>query len=77
MQTIADYMIRCRSLGENRQEGTKMTNIGIEPKQYEFECVCGYCWIDSQNNGCPMCGETIEIKAEKYEIKQPKEFDRK
>jgi len=34
--------------------------------QYEYECICGYFWIDSENNGCPMCGEDTEIKIYNY-----------
>lgn len=49
----------------------------IEPTQYEFECPCGYIWIDDTNNGCPMCSNTTDISATPYEIKQPKEFMRK
>lgn len=46
-------------------------------KQYEYECDCGYVWIDSENNGCPMCGEQTQITAEKYSSLQPETFDRK
>lgn len=51
-----------------------MSKIGIEPKQYEFECPCGYIWINCGNTGCPMCSETNGITVKPYEIKQPKEF---
>jgi len=52
----------------------KTTKIGIEPKQYEFECVCGFVWIDCENNGCPMCDETNKITVESYESKHPSTF---
>ena len=52
-------------------------NIGIEPKQYEFECPCGYVWIDSQNSGCPMCNETDGITVEPYESKHPDTFGKR
>ncbi|KKN73078.1 hypothetical protein LCGC14_0403870 [marine sediment metagenome] len=55
----------------------KAMRIGIECKQYEFECPCGYVWIGPQNCECPMCCETVGITAKQYEIKQPKEFNRK
>ena len=40
----------------------------------EYECQCGYVWIDDQNYGCPMCGERIEVVRRDYIIKQPSEF---
>lgn len=46
-------------------------------RQCEYECICGYIWIDSKNNGCPMCGKTTGIITKPYEIKQPKEFSKK
>lgn len=45
-------------------------------KQYEFECQCGYSWIDSENNGCPMCGEQIEITIKDYQSLPVSEFNR-
>lgn len=56
---------------------TRLTKIGIEPKQYEFECSCGYIWIDSKNNSCPMCGEQVSITATPYESKQPDTFGKR
>ena len=50
------------------------TRIGIEPKQYEFECKCGYVWIDSQNKPCPMCGNEIGITPQPYESLPPNSF---
>ena len=52
-------------------------NIGIEPKQYEFECLCGHIWIDCQNTGCPMCSEKDGIAVKQYEIPQPKNLSKK
>ena len=46
-------------------------DIGIEPKQWEFECPCGHIWIDCQNTGCPMCSEQVGITAKPHDIKQP------
>lgn len=54
-----------------------MRKIGIEPKQYEFECTCGYIWINCENTGCPMCTEKDGISVKPYEIKQPKNFNKK
>ena len=45
--------------------------------QYEYECICGYAWIDSENNGCPMCGESAKIIGEPYQSLPPESFDRK
>lgn len=42
--------------------------------QYEYECVCGYIWIDSERQPCPMCGESAQITAEPYESST--DFDR-
>ena len=51
--------------------------------EYEYECACGYIWIDdgtfgwtSENNGCPMCGETTNITAEPYESLPPDKLNR-
>jgi len=46
-------------------------NVKKYKKQYEFECACGHIWIDSENQGCPMCGEQVQITAEKYESLPP------
>lgn len=48
----------------------------MDVKQYEYECICGYVWIDDQNYGCPMCGAKEQIVRREYTIKQPCEFDR-
>ena len=45
-------------------------------KQYEYECACGYIWIDNTNNGCPMCGEEANITAEPYESLPPDKLNR-
>ena len=45
-------------------------------RQSEFECTCGYVWIDSENNDCPMCGETTIILAEPYESLPPDKLNR-
>lgn len=54
-----------------------MRKIGIEPKQYEFECECGHTWIDSQNNSCPMCSNEVGITAVPYETKPPNKFGKR
>lgn len=52
-------------------------------KQYEYECVCGYCWIDDKNDGwlplrgCPMCGEKIRVTITTYESLPPEKFNKK
>jgi len=46
----------------------------LEEQQWEYECPCGYIWIDSQNNGCPMCGNTVGIIPQLYETKHPDKF---
>jgi len=45
--------------------------VPLEERQWEYECPCGYIWIDSQNNGCPMCGNTVGIIPQPYETKHP------
>ena len=52
-------------------------NIKKYKQQYEYECICGYVWIDSENNGCPMCSEQTQITAEKYESLPPENFSKK
>lgn len=52
-------------------------NTPIKARQYEYECICGHIWIDSENNGCPMCYETVDISVQPYEIKQPNTFNKK
>ena len=52
-------------------------NIGIEPKQYEFECPCGYIWIGSENQPCPMCKNKIGITAQSYRTKPPDTFGKR
>lgn len=54
-----------------------MSKIGIEPKQYEFECPCGYIWVDSQNQSCSMCSNEIGITTEPYETKHPNKFGKR
>ena len=51
--------------------------IGIEPRQYEFECPCGYIWIDSQRHPCPMCSNEVGITATPYESKHPDKFGKR
>jgi len=46
----------------------------LEERQWEYDCPCGYIWIDSQNNGCPMCGNTVGIIPQPYETKHPDKF---
>ena len=40
----------------------------------EFECTCGYVWIDDHNYGCPMCGKRDDVIRRDYVIKQPEQF---
>jgi len=51
-------------------------NIKKYKTQYEYECICGYVWIDSENQGCPMCGEQTQITAEKYNSLPPNKLNR-
>jgi len=51
-------------------------NIKLYKKQYEFECICGHVWIDDTNNGCPMCGEKIQIITESYDSLPPEGFSK-
>lgn len=46
-------------------------------KQYEYECQCGYVWLDNENNGCPMCGEKTKITATEYKSLPPEKFNKK
>lgn len=46
-------------------------------KQYEFECKCGYVWLDDQNYGCPLCQNHEDIIRRDYVIAQPETFNRK
>ena len=39
--------------------------------QYEFECQCGYVWIDDHNYGCLMCQNHTDIIRRNYNIRQP------
>ncbi len=48
-----------------------------ESKLYEFECSCGYIWIDFKNQGCPMCGNEVGITVEDYETKHPDTFGKR
>lgn len=43
----------------------------------EYECQCGYIWIDNHNYGCPMCGKQDDVIRHDYIIRQPITFDRK
>ena len=45
-----------------------------EHNMNEFECPCGYIWIDDQNYNCPMCGEQDDVIRQDYIIKQPEQF---
>ena len=45
-------------------------------QQYEFECVCGHVWIDSERLPCPMCGDDTNITAEPYESLSPDKLNR-
>jgi len=45
--------------------------------QSEYECQCGYIWIDDYNHGCPMCGKRDDVIRRDYVIKQPNEFGAK
>lgn len=51
--------------------------IGIEPKQYEFECPCGHIWIDSKGQACPMCGNTLDMSVIPYNTKHPDTFGKR
>ena len=51
-------------------------NIKLYKKQYEFECICGHVWIDDTNDGCPMCGEKIQIITESYDSLPPEGFSK-
>lgn len=53
------------------------TPKGFEPRQYEFECPCGYIWIDSENQPCPMCSNEVNITAIPYETKHPDNFGKR
>ena len=55
----------------------KTGKIGIEPREYEFECPCGYIWIDCQNQPCPMCCGESGISAIPYETKKPNTFGKR
>ena len=43
----------------------------------EYECTCGYIWIDDQNYGCPMCQNYNDIIRRDYVIPQPETFAHK
>ena len=49
---------------------------------YEYECICGYIWIDdaqtywSNSHTCPMCGEQMRIIVELYESLSPDKLNR-
>ncbi len=51
-------------------------------KQYEYECICGYVWIDDVQtywdncHTCPMCNERTKITVEPYESLPPDKLDR-
>ena len=45
-------------------------------RQYEYECACGYVWIDSERQPCPMCSEEVNITAEPYESLPPDKLNR-
>ena len=48
--------------------------IKLEPKrQYEYECICGYIWIDSETLPCPMCRQW-PISQIPYESLPPENF---
>lgn len=32
----------------------------------EYECQCGYVWIDDHNYGCPMCGKQDDVIRRDY-----------
>ena len=43
----------------------------------EYECTCGYTWIDDHNYGCPMCSKQDDVIRRDYVIKQPREYGSK
>ena len=45
-------------------------------QQYEYECICGYVWIDSERLPCPTCGDDTNITAEPYESLSPDKLNR-
>ena len=47
-----------------------------QTQQYEFECICGYIWIDNERQSCPMCDGDTNITAEPYESLPPNELNR-
>lgn len=78
IQAFCAYQEYCRVFSSaNNKVGTKKMNIKNYKKQYEYECICGHIWIDSENQGCPMCSEQTQITAEKYESLPPESFDRR
>lgn len=48
-----------------------------EHKINEYECTCGYVWIDDANYGCPMCQNHVNIIRRDYVIPQPENFAHK
>jgi len=45
---------------------------------YEYECICGYIWIGSENNGCPMCDvEPCLIAVQDYENLPPDKLNQR
>jgi len=40
----------------------------------EYECGCGYVWIDDNGISCPLCGNRYDIVYRPYEIQQPDTF---
>lgn len=51
-------------------------NVEKYRRQYEYECICGHIWIDSEKQACPMCGEQWDIITEPYESLPPESFER-
>lgn len=49
----------------------------MKQKIYEFECYCGYVWLDDKNYGCPLCEARENIIRRDYVIPQPETFNRK
>ena len=45
--------------------------------QFEYECQCGYVWIDDKNYGCGMCGAKDNIVRREYKILQPCYFGKR
>lgn len=40
----------------------------------EYECDCGYVWLDTENNGCELCGTQNNISERPYITIQPSKY---